>query len=43
MPRSNLIRIGGIVVLIGAYACRQRGLFIVYHLLKAFALLGGRR
>jgi hypothetical protein len=41
--RPSHIRIAALLILVGAYVLRQRGLFVVYHLLKAFALLGGQR
>jgi hypothetical protein len=40
MDRSTL-RIGGLIILIAAYALHQRGLFVVYHVIRIAALLGG--
>jgi hypothetical protein len=40
MNRSTL-RIGGLMILIGAYLLHQRGLFIVYHLFRTFTLKRG--
>jgi len=40
MDRTTL-RIDGLVVLIAAYAMHQRGLSILYHLVRIAALFGG--
>jgi hypothetical protein len=40
MDRTTL-RIGGLVILIAAYSLHQRGLFILYHLVRIAALFGG--
>jgi hypothetical protein len=40
LDRTTL-RIGGLVILIAAYALHQRELFILYHFVRMAALLGG--
>jgi len=41
MSRTSM-RNTGLLMLVAAYAMHQRGLFVVYHLLRAFSLMWGR-
>jgi hypothetical protein len=38
MNRNHII---GLLILIAAYALHQRGLFVAYHLFRAFTLVHG--
>jgi len=40
MDRTTL-RISGLMILIAAYALHERGLFVLYHLVRIAALFGG--
>jgi hypothetical protein len=39
MRQRNNPRIASLVILIAAYALHERGLFVAYHLFRAFSLL----
>jgi hypothetical protein len=41
MPRTNTMRITGLLILVAAYAMHQRGLFIAYHLFRVITLMRG--
>lgn len=37
----NAVKIGGLLILVAAYATHERLLFVGYHVLRIVALLGG--
>lgn len=42
LDRTTL-RIGGLMILIAAHALHERGLFVLYHLVRIAALFGGHQ